>query len=197
MAARLYLVPIRGTGTKADPFAPKYFTDGSLTSVTAWSGMDYGSERWMLVVSDLSSTDDSFVVAQPDGFGLPTDLTQPLNAAQVTAVHAKLEAINLPAQWLTTSLTWQSMLRIVLGIFSFMQRFSALNGNTSLFPTGISLNTTINQLSASVRQNLSLAAQDLGLSTASITGTTTLRAALKDLGTQLQDQPYHLNGYSI
>lgn len=197
MALRLYLVPIVGAGIKGDPRRPKYFADGSLASAPSWSGMDYGIEKWMVVSADLPSSDDLFVTGQPDAFAMPFDLSQPLTSQQVTNVQNKLEAINLPAGWVDTTFTWQAMLRIVLGILSFMQRFSALNGNTSLFPTGVTLGTRINQLSASAIANLQQAAADLNLSTANITGTSTIRAALKDLGTQLNGRPYNLNGLVI
>lgn len=197
MAFRLYLVPIIGAGIKGDARRPKYFADGSLASNPPWSGMDYGIERWMIVAADLSTADDLFVTGQTDGFAMPFDLSQPMTSQQVTNVQNKLEAINLPAGWIDTTFTWQSMLRIVLGILSFMQRFSALNGNASLFPTGVTLGTRINQLSAAVVANLQQAAADMNLSTANISGTTTIRAALKDFGTQLQGRPYNLNGMTI
>ena len=197
MAFRLYLVPIVGVGTKADPRRPKYFADGSLASNPSWSGMDYGIEKWMMVAADLSTADDLFVTGQADGFALPFDLSQPMTAQQVTNVQNKLEAINLPAGWIDTTFTWQSMLRIVLGILSFMQRFSALNGNVSLFTGGVTLGTKINQLPAGVVTNLQQAAADMKLSTANITGNTTIRAALKDFGTQLNGRPYSLNGMVI
>lgn len=197
MALRLYIVPIVGAGVKGDPRRPKYFADGSIADAPSWSGMDYGIEKWMVVSADLSSADDLFVTGQPDAFAMPFDLSQPLTSQQVTNVQNKLETINLPAGWVDTTFTWQTMLRIVFGILSFMQRFSALNGNVSLFTGGVTLATKINQLPSSVIANLRQAASDLGLSTANDTGTTTIRAALKDLGTQLQGQPYNLNGLVI
>lgn len=197
MAFRIYLVPIIGAGTKADPRRPKYFADGTLTEGSGWAGMDYGIESWMLVSANLSTAEDLIVTGQSDAFAMPFDLSQPLTSQQVTNVQNKLEAINLPAGWIDTTFTWQAILRIVLGILSFMQRFSALNGNTSLFPTGVTLNTRINQLSAGVVANLQQAAADLNLSTANIAGNTTIRAALKDLGTQLNGRPYTLNGMVI
>lgn len=192
MAYRLYLVPIIGAGVKGDPRRPKYFADGTITA--NWAGMDYGIEAWMLVVADLSTQDDLTVTGKPDAFAMPFDLSQPLTAQQVTNVQNKLEAINLPAGWIDTTYTWQQVVRIVCGILSFMQRFSALNSNVSLFSGGVTLSTRMNQLPAGIVTLLQQAATDLQLSTTNIVNNTTIRAALKDFGTQLKDRPYNLNG---
>lgn len=195
MAFRLYLVPIVGAGTKPDPRRPKYFADGTITA--PWTGMDYGIEAWMVVGADLSTQDDLTVTGEPDAFALPFDLSQPLTSQQVTNVQNKLEAIKLPANWVDTTFTWQQVVRIVLGILLFMQRFSAINGNVSLFATGATLNSPISSLSVAVRNNLSQAAAEMNLSTAGIAGSTTIRQALKALGTQLQTIPFAFGGVTI
>jgi hypothetical protein len=195
MAFRLYIVPIIGTGTKLDPRRPKYFADGTVNS--PWTGMNYGIEAWMVVGADLSFSDDALVVGQVDAMALRFDLSPQLTAPQVTAVQNKLEAINLPAGWVNTSLTWLQVVRAVFGILSFMQRFTALNGNVSLFTGGITLNSTISALPAPVLTNLQQAAAELGLSTAGIVGTTTIRQALKLLGAQLENRQYNFNGTLI
>src|SRR3954463_9547709 len=106
MSFRLYIVPVIGTGAKTDPRRPKYFGDGTITAGQSWGSIDYGFEPWMVVGADLSTSDDNLVVGKPDAFALPFDLAPNLTAQQVTNVQAKLEAINVPAGWVTTSLSW-------------------------------------------------------------------------------------------
>ena len=196
MAFRLYLVPVVGTGaTISTSRRPKYFTDGTI-AVSPWSAMDYGSEPWMIVGADLSPTDDVLVVSKLDAFALPFDLTPLLTPLEVTAVQTKLEAINIPAEWVTTLLTWLEVARRVLGILTFMQRFTALNVNVSLF-AGASLATTIGGLPVGVRNNLTSAAVGLSVDTGGVTGATTIRQALKLFVDQLDGQSYVFNGQVI
>lgn len=194
MAFRLYIVPVVGTGARTDPRRPKYFADGQLPSDLAWSSMAYGQEPWMVVGADLATSQDNFVVGQADAFAIPFDLSTNLTAQQVTNVQNKLEAINVPANWVNTSMTWIQVVRIVLGMFLFMQRFNGLNQGVPLFSGGVTLGTQINQLTQTQRDNLTAAATSLGLSTAGITGTTTLRAALKNLADQMQTMQFNFNG---
>ena len=197
MAFRLYLVPIIGTGTNTDPRKPKYFMSGTLTTPSTWTGIDYGIEPWMVVGSDLSVVDDAAIVAQPDAFGLPFDLTPNLTAGQVTTVQNKLEAINLPADWVNTTLTWQQVVRIVLGVMGFIQRLMSFTSNGSLFAGAVTLATTISQLPASMRTNLTQCATGMNLDISSISGSTTLRQALFILGNQLSTRSIAINGVIV
>lgn len=197
MAFRLYIVPIVGTGTKSDPRAPKYLLDGTLTAGVAFSAVDYGIEPWVVLGADLSGADDTALTGKADVMALPFDLTPTLTAGQVTTVQNKLEAINVPAGWVSTSLTWTQVVRVVLGMFSFMQRFTAIQSNVSIFGSGVTLETTIGALSQNTRDNLSLAATSLGLSTSAITGTTTIRQALKILADQFGNRPYVIGGRAV
>lgn len=197
MAFRLYIVPVIGTGTRTDPRRPKYF-DGLI-----WSGMDYGFEPWFVVGADLSPADDLTIGAQPDAFTLPFDLSPVLTALQVTNVQNKLEAINVPAGWVNTSLTWLQVVRTVLGMFSFIQRYGAVyadaNGTAapSIFTGGVSLSTTFGSLPLAVRNALTTTAQSFNISTAGLTASTTLRTILKAMADNFQGQAYNFNGTMI
>lgn len=203
MAFRLYIVPVVGAGTKVSPRRPKYFNsvDGVIAAGATWSAQDYGLEPWMVVAADLSTSDDNLVVGEPDAFALPFDLSTTLSAAQVTSVQTKLEAINLPAGWVATSLTWLQVVRVVLGMFSFMQNYQAVNvgngGTGQLFTGGVTLATTFGALAAQQRADLATAAANLSLTTNGISGTTTLRVALKTLADQFGARQYNFNGTLI
>ena len=198
MAFRLYIVPIVGVGTKEDPRRPKYFNgrDGIITEGQDWSAIDYGFEPWMVVGADLSTSDDNLVVGQSDAFAVPFDLATQLTSQQVTSVQNKLEAINVPAGWVTTSFLWIEVVRIVLGMFLFMQRYVSTHGSM-LFTGGTTLSTRINQLTQGERDDLTSAATSLGLSTTGIIGSTTLRAALKILADQFTTMPYHFGNVTL
>lgn len=201
---RLYIVPVVGAGLiKGDARRPKYFlsaADGTGTAGVVplgWSAMDYGFEPWMVVGADLSVSDDNLIIGEPDAFAVPFDLAQTLSSAQVTGVQAKLEAINVPAGWVTTSLTWLTVVRTVLGMFTLMQRYAGMHGANGLFSGIVNLNSTVSSLAAGVRQDFLAAATSLGLDTSGILGTTTIRQALKLLADQLSAQPYDFNGTGL
>ncbi len=197
MAFRLYIVPVVGVGTKSDLRRPKYFDDGTLVPRPNYSAMDYGFEPWMVVGANLSVSDDATVVGQADAMAIPFNMDVLLTAGNVTTVQTKLEAINIPAGWVTTSLTWRQVVRIVLGMVAVMQRFAGLQGVTRIFAGGVTLNSTIGSLSQGVRNNLTLAATSQGLSVSGISGATTIRAALKILADQFTGRTFVFGGVSV
>lgn len=179
---RVYLVPVvtDGNGSRA----PKYFSDGAIVP-RGWSGVYYGIENWALVGANLSAADDAVVVGAADGFGLPYDLTQTLTAGQVAAVSTRLEAAKIPAQWVTTSLTWRQVLRTTIGMSMILQRLSGVNATNFFGVT--TLDGTISALPAGVRTDLLAVADAFGLDRSGITGTTTIRQALMITGEQLRN----------
>lgn len=184
MAFRLYIVPVVGTGTPADPRRPKYFADGSISGF-GWSAMDYGYEPWMVVGAALSATDEAFILAQPDGMALPVNLDVTLTAGNVATVQTKLEAINIPADWVTTAMTWRQVVRIVLGMMMVMQRYAGIHGVVRIFLGGITLESTMADLPVGARTDLSAAATSMGLSIGNISGSTTIRQTLQLLSGQM------------
>jgi hypothetical protein len=202
MSFRLYIVPIVGTGTKSDPRRPKYFSDGTLINPT-WSGIDYGFEPWMFVGADLSAANDALIVSEPDAFAIPFNLEANLTNPQVNSVKNKLEAINVPAGWVNTTLTWRTVVRTVLGMFLFQQRLGGVYVETNggkppqLFSGGVSLATTFGELSIAMQAAIVATAQSFGFSTAGLTSNTTLRVILKALADNFQNQEFNFNGTLI
>jgi hypothetical protein len=212
MAFRIYIVPVIGTGAKTDPRSAKYFTPGSVGNIVnpanypaGWQAtfVDYGFEPWMFVGADLNATDDAAVIAKPDGFALPVNLDVNLTSANVTNVQNKLESINVPAGWVNTSLTWRTVARTVLGMFSFIQRYGTkyaeANGSVppSIFTGGVSLSTTFGSLSVAVQSALTSTAQSFGISTAGLTAGTTLRVILKAMADFFSNAVFLFGGVSI
>jgi len=196
MAFRLYIVPVIGTGSgRDDARRPKYFE-----TLSDWSAMDYGFEPVMVVGADLSVSDDASVSAQPDVTALPFDLAPQLTSGQVTAVRTALEALHIPALWVTTADTWLGVVRSVLGMFSFLQRFGGIYARQtgtvppSMFTGGVTLNTTFGSLPLAVRTALMSTADSFGISTAGLTASTTVRVILKNLADTFGERPYNFNG---
>jgi hypothetical protein len=133
---------------------------------------------------------------------LPADLDALLTVGQVAAVQTALEAIPLPAEWVTTAFTWRGLLRIVLGICRFMARYTvvfaeATQLTTRVFTGGVDLTRTIGSLPLAVRTALTATATSLGLDTTGVTGATTLRGLLRTVGLQGAATPTALGAVVI
>jgi hypothetical protein len=199
VAIRLCLVPEIGTGASNDHRRPKYFGTGETTfsPPVGYSSSRYGSEPIRLVVADLSAAQITTLQGFSDVTLIPANLDATLTAGQVTTTQTALEAANIPAGWVTTALTWRQVLRTVLGMFTLLQRFKGIHGPVRLFGGAITMNSQINDISQPARGNFTTAATSLGYSTAGITGTTTIRSALKTLADQMTARSYLFGGFSI
>lgn len=195
MALRVYLVPvIGGSGAVGDSRRPKYLTADTLTDqrwtsaiAGMWRVMDYGDEPVMLVVADVTPTEHATITANADAIAAPADLTT-LIGPNLSTVQNALEGLNIPTEWITATMTYRTVLRWVSRLFMFHQRFQGLLGGR-FFPPGITLNSTVGDLTANQRQRVQQAAASFGISTAGITVATTIRVALKLLADQLPGDP--------
>ena len=103
MACRLVVVPVIlvDRGPRGMSRGPKYFIDRQV--VAPWSGMDYGREDVYLVASDMTPEQVTFLDGQLDATMIPASLDAQLTSAQVTTARSKLEAVNIPGNWITTA----------------------------------------------------------------------------------------------
>jgi hypothetical protein len=181
---RYYVVPRSGTGQFPTPYEPKYFNQFADPSALPFVGtMDYGLENVFLVAADLTPAQHTAVTANADVLAVPSPIDANVSALALPTVQAKLEAGNIPADWVTTAMTYQQVLSRVLRLVTLMQRFNGLFGR--LFAGGATLDTRINQLPVNARNALVSAAQSLGADTSTIQGTTLLRTALVIVADQL------------
>lgn len=187
------LVPKVGDGlTPATAFRPKYVGAGDLGAgldLVGWVGMDYGAEPIFLIRVSLSPAQRTALQSQPDALVVPANLDNNVSALALAAIQSQLEAANIPAEWVNTSLTYRQVLRRFRRIITFMQRWNGLFPFNRLFDAGVALDTRINQLAAAQRQRLIDVADNLGLDRTGVTNTMTLRQALRILADQLPDVP--------
>lgn len=159
--------------------------------------MDFGGEDVMLVVGLMDSTRHSAVSANPDVLSLPENLDQNLPAGAVTVAQTFLEARNIPAGWLNTTFTHRRVLRRVAAMFQFAQRYQGITGNAKIFTTGVDLSTRWNQLPIRVRQNLKAAGDSMNFDTGNLSGTSTLRQILREMGQQWGNRKITLGGVTL
>lgn len=180
---RVYLVPRIETPTPIPAWRPAYCTGGAIAN-SLRAVLTYGGEPWALVFADTSAAEHAAIIAHADATALPADLDSQIGAALAT-VQGKLEAADIPADWVTASMTYRTVLQWVIRIFLLMQRFQHFGAALDLLFSTIGLDGLVGDLSATTRQRLNTAATSLGLDTSSITLATTIRTALRILGQQM------------
>lgn len=189
----LYVVPVVGQGTELDERRGKYIENAVRSSCT-----DYGFQPVMLCAMDVDATADAFIIGQPDVTKLPDNLDSTIPSAGLATVQAALENRNIPAGWVTAGLTYRALLRTVNGFFAFMQRYVGVTGKTGLVLGGsITLNTQFNELSQTLKNELALTAQSLGLDTSQLSGNNTIRQILKNIADQWGQRSFVLGGITI
>lgn len=162
---------------------------GSLPGVQSVAMMPFGNEGHYLVAVEAEADVHAALAALPNVLALPEDLDSRITG--VTALRAALEARNIPAHWITTSLTYRQALRGLAGMFQFAGVYHAETG-LNLFRAGIDLTTRMNQIPAAERSRLTEVVAKTGLDTSGVAGTTTVRQLLKLLGDQWLDRPIYL-----
>lgn len=189
MAKRFYIVPKSGDGlTKDTAFRPKY-----LDAIGGWAAMDLGLEPTMLVCGEVTNAQHTSINANADVIAVPQNLDTQVGANLAT-VQANLESVNIPADWITSGMTYRDVLRWITRLFVFHQRAARLIGK--FFAAGFTLDSLIGDIPQEKRQQLNSVAQNLGIDTSAITLSTTVRQAFRILADQLPAAP-SLNGVQL
>ena len=184
MAVTAYLCPLVGMGTRSDPLRPKYADDLGATNATF---LRFGEQNvYLVVVSEISSTLHTTISGDSDCVTFPP-LDNAVGAGALNAVRNKLEALNMPGNWVQSSTTYRAIAR-ACGLFCLLcQRFKGL-GNGALFTAGVTLDTEWNALPQGVKTGLQDMAAAWSLDTSGMNGTTTVRQILKALADQMTEQ---------
>jgi hypothetical protein len=191
MARSIYVMPI-GTNAKGTRI-PKYFP----SIISSFSMFDYGDEPWCLVgLLDVPPATDAALVANADVFKLPDDLDTAVGSpATRNQIRAKLEAAEIPGNWVETTTTYREIARVVGALCQFAQRYQGLVGGP-WFSGTVHLSNTFSTLSIEQQQGIRDAAFTFGFSQAAILGTATIRDVLKSMADQYlaAGMPLYLNG---
>lgn len=188
---RLYLaraVPVMRAGLEL-PNSQTAEHVGSLPGVQSVAMMPFGSEGHYLVAVEAEADVHATLAALPNVLALPEDLDSRITG--VTALRTALEARNMPAHWISTSLTYRQALRALAGMFQFAGVYHAETG-LRLFRSGITLTTRLNQIPLAERTRLTEVVAKAGLDTSGVAGSSTVRQLLKLLGDQWLDRQIYL-----
>lgn len=145
---RFYIVPIEQVGIYRGPeYLPWRFDQSPVTELAGvrWSMKDYGLVNQAVVAAEVDATQHAFLEAQADVWAWAENLDTSLGAADRNALGDFLEAVAIPADWLSPQDTNRTALRTVTGMFLFMQRLTAITGQSPI-DQGLALNTQFRNL---------------------------------------------------
>lgn len=159
--------------------------------VPKYEPRDFGLEPTFLLCADLTAGQIASLQALSDVTMVPANIDNQLGANLAT-VQAALESLHIPADMLVAANTYRLVLRGVIAIFDVAQRFETLHAVSPtvggrIFPAGITLSTTLGELSFSVRTQLKTAAEELGVDYSGLTLASTLRDVLKTVATSARN----------
>lgn len=155
-----------------------------------WGCIDYGLIDTMVCAVDASTADHAYLVAQANVYQFPENLDVSPGPAELSALEITLESTYIAADWLNPSETWRETLRTVTGMFLFMQRLTAITGNTPL-DWGVGLNTQFQNLDQQYQDAIIQAFNDLSYDDSVIRTNWTLRVLLKNAADQWGAKPIH------
>jgi hypothetical protein len=162
---------------------PAYVADLSPRPECRW--MDFGMEPVFLLAAEVTAEQHATLAAQSPITVVPLGLAQNVGN-DLVAVQSAIESWNIPAQWVTSGLTYRQVLKGVATIFQFAQRLAAMF-RVRAFPPGITLDTTVSQLTQAQRDKLAAVSDSFGWDRSSVTGTTTMRQLLRGAAQQWND----------
>jgi hypothetical protein len=183
MARSIYVMPMVGDGSKANPRLPKY--EVSLFPTLSHSVFDYGDEPWCVVaLQDVPPATDSALVANGDVFKLPDNLEQAVGAVSTrNQIRTKLEQAEIPGNWVQITTTYREIIRVTGALCQFAQRYQGLVGGR-WFSGTVHLNNTFSTLTTQQQQGIRDTAASFGFSQAAIVASATIRDVLKNMADQ-------------
>lgn len=191
---RFYVMPIMVVGNARGPKYLKwrFFPEGIDCQ---WSMKDYGLIDACLVACELTQAQHEQLAAEPDVAVAPLDIDQSISDIAIPQVQAVLEALRIPADWLTSAYTYRQILRMVAGLFLFAQRYHAMH-NEALIDSTAQLDLRWNQIPLDRRGRITATAEELGYIYSDVTNQWTVRRILKYLADQWGATPI-LFGFTI
>ena len=191
MAERWYLVPVVQCVKNGEPWpnsrCPKHLHEWI---DMRWNAMDYGLIDMFLVAADIDPISHAILEADPEVWFAPTDLESALGGPGSNALESFVEAVSVPGNFLKPQDTHREALRQFAGMFQYMQRLTAIMGQSPLDIPGYSLNLQWGTIPTDWQAAMIQAATELGYPTTSMTGNTQLRQIYIEMGEAWGVEPF-------
>lgn len=161
----------------------KYLPDMNVTRAIC-----HFADTGIVFVRDTNITEEQLaqLMLNSDVIQVTSEMLDIQIGSDLTKFQTALEAQHLPAKWVTASMTYRAVLRMLVGMAMLIQRCNF--HLQSRLPMAGNLDKTVSQMSSNIRQKLSMAVESLGFDKSAITGATTIRSALAIIGKQCVDK---------
>jgi len=160
-----YLLPIERNAA-GNMRGPKYFAwlgDPDPPGIACpYSMKDYGSIDMGVLAADILQADHDALVLNADVYAFPENIDPAMTTAQRSTLNTYLEAHGIPGDWLAPGNTFRSVLRVVTGMFLYLQRVLAIIGYPQDPYAGLTLNTQYRNIPNPLHDAMSQAASELG-----------------------------------
>ena len=194
---RVYILPILHIiDERGDQRGPKYVKwRDDLTGIEPprWGIMDYGLIDACLMTATVTQAEHEQLVAESDVRSAPEDIDQPISAIALSQVVTVMEALRIPAGWVTTSHTYREILRMIAGLFLFAQRHHGMHLE-ELIDNQAQLDVKWNQIPAIRSTRILITAQNLGYDYSAVLPSWTVRQILKHLSDQWGASSFVIGG---
>jgi hypothetical protein len=190
---RFYIAPIEQVGDYRGPeyFLWRYDADPLNSVDCRWSLKDYGSQiNTGVLAADIEIDDHAYVSSQADVFSFPENIDVNPSPAELSALEDFMEIAYIPADWLLPNMSWREVIRTITGMFLFMQRLTAITGDSPL-DWGITLNTSFGDIPTDKQDAIIEAYDSLGYDSSVLKDNWTLRIILKNTADQWGDAPIY------
>jgi hypothetical protein len=143
---------------------------------------DVPSEITQAAHQELANASDAFVI--------PQNRTQEIGSNLLTVQNA-LEDMGFPADWVTATMTYNQVLRLVWAAIDIFQRVAGILNTTVPFIAGVvTLNTQFQDIPSAGRAALLQVRDERNIDDSELSNTSTLREIIKTYADQIPMQPF-------
>lgn len=199
MPVEIFMVPMIGTGTRADPFRAKYSDDSAVTN----SGAIRSSRTSeCLAMFDATQTYLNSIAAESDSLRVATEanIDNALTTNQANAAKAFVEARGIPGDFANQGDTRREVIRAIVGMFLFCQRMEGTFGagfKQRAIALGITFDTQWNAFPQALQDEFIAVRDDFGWGNLGLTNTSTLRQIMLAISEQFELEPIVIAGFQI
>lgn len=199
MAIELFLVPMEGSGTHADPYRAKYTRHESINYA---GSIRYSKTDSAIALINAPQAYLNAVREQPDALSLatPQNINEVLTAGIANAAKTLFEGMGIPAGFINAGDTRREVIRGVIGMFLFSQRMEGRFGagfRKLAADRGVNLNTPWSDFPQALRNEFIAIRDEHGWDNLGLTNQSTLRQILLAVAERYEDTPMFIAGVEI
>jgi len=161
-----------------------------------WAWVTYLLEDVGVLIADVTVEQRELLDTQAGVVAVP-DLDRTVETVpQQDRVRGLLEAVDVPGGWVNIGMTYRTIVRILLWIFTYHNRVVALI-QRPVFAGDLDLEMTMAEIPAWIRDAMAQAAGEMGYDYGWVEPSTTLRELLYGMGVQFSAVPYEIRGAGL